>query len=246
MIELKLEGAKLNKFKSIIDYLSNIFIEVQIDFTTDGFKITEASSSMGIETIFKPHFFSTLTKDVKQGEEEKYLKFGVRIDCLKSALRRCKDNVTINLHDQIVIKSGRKIFKMPVIELFGRAGEKPFKVPPLKSMTTDFEIDVSEIKEILEDSKDLGGESIFFTSKDKELKYTSSNYKQNSTEGTVDISSDGEASSKFGGEYLSKLFLRTPLNKVNLSLGKDYPLRAIFEDDDFKMSCVLAPRVDQD
>jgi len=242
MIKIELEKDKLVKFKSLIDYLSNLYDEAQFNFEDEEFNIAEVgqSNAIGVELIFKTSMFGKIS--VSDGNKD--VKFGTFLNKFKSALSRCKDKVSISFGDKITLLTGKKVFNLPVIELFGERND--FKMPALKDVTAEFEMDTNNIKEILNDSKELGGESILFDVTDNVLKYTSDDNHQNSVKGEFEITSKGKAKSKFGNDFLSKLFLKTPTDKVTLGFGTDYPLKAIFEDEDFKMSCVLAPRVSED
>jgi len=242
MIKIKLEKDKVAKFKSIIDYLANLYTEAEFNFEGDDFKIAEVgqSNAIGVEVFFKTSMFNEMS--VSDGN--KNVKFGTFLNKFKGALIRCKDEISISFGDKIYITSGEKIFNLSVIEMFGERTD--FKMPELKDITTEFKISSDEIKEILDDSKELGGESILFDVKDKTMEYSSSDYNKNSVQGKIAVDVIGEARSKFGNDFLSKLFLKTPSTEVTLGFGTDYPLKVIFEDEDFKMSCVLAPRIDTD
>ena len=231
---------KFSKFKSTIDYLSNIFIEANFVYTDGTFKIAEigGENALGIEVTFKKIFdgFSV-------SEDNKHIEFGVLLPEFKKAISRCKEDVIIKFGDLFEIIGGKKRYKVPVIEMYDK---KNFKLPELKDIKVSFEIELSELKEMLEDVNAISGDAILFTTKEKKLFFSSENYKNSKCEGEIELDVKEnlqEIKSKFGTKFLSDMFLKIPFEKAKINLGDDYPLLSEFEDEELKIEAILAPRI---
>ena len=243
MVEVKFDKNGFEKFKNVIGYLSNTFLEVAFDFQDrQGLNIMEIEQSnvMCVGVKFKPEFFSAIKLD-KEKKEDVNLKYRLNIQNLKKVLGRCSGDVSMKFGDEVEIVSGKKNFRLAVIESYG---EKDFKMPNLTDSKVNFKVELKKIKEILLDSLVIKGDSLVFDIKNKRVTAQTDTYSNNKYEGGFEIDATGEAKSGFGTDFLSKVFINTPFKEATLFFGTNYPLRVVFEDDNVNATVVLAPRVE--
>ncbi|MCK4555138.1 MAG: proliferating cell nuclear antigen (pcna) [Candidatus Aenigmarchaeota archaeon] len=191
----------------------------------------------------------------KEYKAEKETEIAINIDSLLAVLKRvgAEDTVSLDVENEtnklnitITGKSLRK-FTIPLLEI--EKGEIP-------EMNLDFpatvEISTSVFSGGIADAS-IVGDTIILSAKEGSFGMASEGDTSNmsllldkDSEGVVAVKAITEAKSKFSLDYLKKIDRATKLSDTaKIYLGKDYPLKVVFDSPDkVRLSYVLAPRVE--
>jgi len=201
--------------------------------------------------------FVLLSTAFVEYEVDEELTLSVNLEQLKAILRRSKpsDTITLSLDSEknrLKINlngTNKKTFNLSLLNI----DDDAHNVPSLTFGAT-IQTAASILDEAVEDMAVVAESIAFVADKDKFTVKSESNFSDakvsfpKTEETSIELTGEGEVSSKYSLEYLKKMIKGSKLtDTVNIYFGQDYPLKIEFVlMDKMKLGFVLAPRVTND
>jgi proliferating cell nuclear antigen len=240
-MKAKIDNPKF--FSSVISIISDLVGEVKLRFDDEGLSIVAVDPATVALVSFK------MPKNVFSEYEAGNEVLGVSLDNLKAILRRAKssssllmENTESVLNINIVDRVKRK-FSLALIEVEGED-----RSMPTLEFLSQIQISPIDFSDAIEDCL-IVSDSCTFNAKPDNFVIEASGL--NSAQ--AEFSSDeikiisGESKSRYSLEYLQKFMKAGKLvDKVFINFSTDTPLKLEFKNDEFSLSFVLAPRVEND
>ena len=165
------------------------------------------------------------------------------------------DKLTLNLDEKenkfevILEGDSKRKFAIPLIEI--RREEMP-QVDKLE-FAAKAEVRADIIEQGINDA-DIVADSIMIELSDDNLRMFASGNSSKSelnlkkgNDALLDLSADSKVQSKYSLDYLKKMIKGSRISdKLKIMLGKDFPMKMVFEGKDASLSIILAPRVSED
>ncbi|MFH1786106.1 MAG: proliferating cell nuclear antigen (pcna) [archaeon] len=245
MFEAKLKEAKL--MKQSIDAASQLISETSLSIRKDGIEMT----AMDPANVSMVSFFID-AKAFEKYNLDKDLSIGVSMEDLTKILKRVKADEALELtlasENRLEIGMGKRKFNIPLLDL----GDKQTKKPDL-AFPAAAEIKTGAFADAISDAE-IVSDAVTFEASKTELKLTAEGdgrkveiLLDGKSDDVIKIVADSEARSIFPLDYLKKMLKGVSIAEtVNIQLGKDYPLKLSVRDENFQMSYILAPRIENE
>jgi len=239
---MKIAMADGLRFKDAISVLSDLIQEGEFSVSADGVKFSALdAANVGMATL---HLKPTMM-GISVGSEAE--KFAVNLKNLKDLMKRGNrgDEFELSLENNLVtIKFKGKMnkkFTLPTLEFDGKTpGTPSFPVE------TNVVLDSDEFKKSVEDIGIVSESTYIIGMKDKLMLKGG----EDGNDCLVELSPESivqevdSVKSKFSIEYLKKMAVTSVSQNVYMSFGKDSPLKLEFKSDDFDLTFILAPRIE--
>lgn len=246
----KASMSKSGLLRDSIQGISELISEGVFEIKKDGIYFKGTDPTMVTLVDFK--LFSSVFDSYEVDSDQK---ISINLDNLISILRRANpsDKVLLELDSKenkfVVVLEGdsTRRFSIPLIDVEqGEIPEMKLNFPASLELKSNVFIDGIEDAFIITDTVILGAHEKEFTMKaigdlnQMELKL------EKGHGGLVNLNAKKEVSSKFSLDYMKKIAKAGKLtDKVQIFLGKDYPIRILFsQKDKLELSYTLAPRVE--
>jgi proliferating cell nuclear antigen len=243
--------SKSDVFRDSITTIGELIDEAIFKVDKNGMSLIAADRAMVAVVDYKlpPTIFDEFKID---GEE----KIAVNISNLVSILKRIKpkDKLFLELKDNkleiFMENSSKRRFTVPLLELSQE------EIPPIEEL--DFKAKIKLKTEVLKsgiEDADIVGDSVVLQANKEKFSMkatgdiTSSELSlDKKNKNLLDISAEGEVSSRYPLEYLKKMIKASKLaENTTIKWAKDYPMRLDFTSlDKVSLGFVLAPRVQED
>lgn len=235
-MRLKLENSKL--LFDIVNILSEIVIEINFKVNKEGMNLTaiDPANVLFISLNLSKNNFLEMEVDNEI--------LGINLDIFKSILGRAKGEPIelIKEENKLIMKILNKSKEFE-LSLFNVESEEK-KMPNL-DFTGKIEINSSDLSEYIEDCSIVADSCSFISNGELFIINAHGDLNSFNSELTDEIKIEGIGNSKFSLEYLNKIIKASKLtDKIILNLGKDYPLKMDFINDNLNLSFILAPRVE--
>jgi proliferating cell nuclear antigen PCNA len=242
-MKLRIDGTL---FKNCISVISNLVEEVQFTAGLEEVRILEMDPANVAMVSLKLPKSSCVEYDVPAEE-----KIGIKLSNLTAILRRVvKDDFVLleTINNQLIVKIGyNRTFWLPLIAI---EDHKDQKWPALE-LPAKVKMDTKILNSSMEDV-DIIAESASFELTPETLiingegdlaiaKIEMKNSDSTRISGTFE-----KVKAKYSLEYLKKMIDPKVAKDVTLEFKTDYPIRMSYVTDQFSLSYVLAPRVDND
>jgi len=165
------------------------------------------------------------------------------------------DKLTLNLDEkenklEIILEGdSKRKFAIPLIEI--RREEMP-QVDKLE-FTADAKVRADIIEQGINDADIVADSIIIELSEDNLRMFASGNSSKSElnlekgNEALLDLRAGTRVQSRYSLEYLKKMIKGSRISdSMKIMLGKDFPLKMLFESKDACLSMILAPRVSED
>jgi len=237
----KLENPKL--LSEVISIISELVSEVKLRFDERGMSILAIDpSNVALVSFSLP---KTAFSEFKSNNEI----LGMNLDNLKAVLRRAKAGSNLIMESQEgvlkldIIDKVRRSFSIALIDI--EAEDK--KMPSLEFMT-QVQIDPVDLVDAIEDCLIVADSCIFIAEPDKFIieSIGLNSARTEFSSDTVRIISGG-SKAKYSLEYLQKFLKASKIaNKIYVNFSTDHPIKLEFKKEDFELSFILAPRVENE
>ena len=237
--------------KDSIDILSQLIDDALFNFRRRGIELIAADRTMVSFVDFK----------LKSSAFEKYvcdkdINVGVNLLNFLTVLKRANvdDKLTLSLDEKEnkleVLLEGNSVrrFALPLLQISKK--EAPDIDQLLKKFTADAEVSSNILEQGINDADIIADSVIVELSPDKLRMYAEGNSSKSElklfkgTDILTDLNAKEIVSARYSLDYLKKMIKASRISdKVKMMLGKDFPLRLVFENDNTFLSMILAPRV---
>jgi proliferating cell nuclear antigen len=166
------------------------------------------------------------------------------------------DKLTLNLSEKDstmeVILEGNSVrkFSIPLLQVSKR--DVPDVEQLLKKFTANAEISSSVLEQGINDADVIADSVMIELSSDKLRMFAEGNSSKselkifNGTDTLTGLDAKETVSARYSLDYLKKMIKGSKISdKVKMMLGKDFPLRLVFENEDIFLGMILAPRVSE-
>ena len=235
-------------FKDCMKAVSGLVDEVSVSVTATEMAITAMDKANISMVDFHLPSESAIDWEVELTTEKPSEEFSFKLQHLNAALKRTVKEDVLKLElvkNQLQLSiSGYKKFTIPL--LVEDDDKKRQKVPELQHKAKST-LSVKRLAAAIEDCS-TAGDSIRFSATEKNLVISA---KGDITKAEVtlegeDVKMEVQEAQKanYAREYLKRIVLPSLVDKVELSIGAEYPLWIVYKPKDYKLSFLLAPRVD--
>ena len=234
-----------------IDIISQLIDDGLFNLKSNGIELTAADRTMVSFVDFK-----LKASAFEKYECDKESNIGVNLLNLLTILKRANpdDKLTLNLDDNEnkleVVLDGNSIrrFSIPLLQL--SKSETPDIDQLIKKFTADAEVSSSILEQGINDAEIIADSVIIELSPDKLRMFAEGNSSKSElklfkgTDTLTNLNAKDIVSARYSLDYLKKMIKGSRISdKVRMMLGKDFPLRLVFENDNAMLSMILAPRV---
>jgi proliferating cell nuclear antigen len=224
---IKITNPKI--FKDSITIIGDLVSEVTFRITPNQIE-AQAVDAANVAMIFY--------KQKVETEDERIIT--INLSTFKQILRRTKEDLKLNIKDQLIVMSGNKEFTMPFIESENEAKKKPEL--DFKSVVT---IQSQTLSDAIDDT-DIVADSVRLITKDNKFTLLAEDEKKAKIEIT-EAKIEGEGNSKYSIEYLKKMVAGRKINETAIvRFSTDYPIQMDFLNEHATLQFILAPRVSED
>lgn len=234
-----------------IDTLSQLIDDGLFKLKKSGIEMIAADRTMVSFVDFK-----LKSSAFENYECDKETSIGINLLNLLTVLKRANpdDKLTLSLDEaqnkvEVVLEgnSVRK-FALPLLQI--SKGEIPDTDQLLKKFTADAEISSSILEQGINDADIIADSVIIELSPDKLRMYAEGNSSKSElkifkgTDVLTSLNAKEIVSARYSLDYLKKIIKGSRISdKAKIMLGKDFPLRMVFEGDHAFLAVILAPRV---
>lgn len=191
-------------------------------------------------------------------ECDKDMSIGINLLNLLTVLKRANldDKLTISMEEKEsileVVLEGNSVrkFSIPLLQI--SKAETPDIEQLLKKFTADAEVDSSVLEQGISDAEIVADSVIIELSPDKLRMFAEGNNSKSElklfkgTDTLTKLNTKDIVSARYSLDYLKKMIKGSKLSdKAKIMLGKDFPLRLVFENDNTFLGMILAPRVSE-
>lgn len=239
---IKLDNPKL--LADCIALLSELVLEVKAKITKNGFEITAIDPANVALACLKIPAKAFSQFDINKDEE-----LGLNLEDLKQALKRAPANSTLIIErkdNMLKLKLGeRRAFHLALINVEGEE-----KTVPKLNFKSSVEMDGLTFTEAITDAAIVADSCALTANENAFIVEAKGNLNSARTELSSDevkINSQELSKAKYSLDYLVKFAKATKLSpKVLVSFSNDYPAKFDFKTENFELSFVLAPRVEEE
>lgn len=237
----KLENPKF--FSEVISIISELVSEVKLKFDETGMSIIAVDNANVSMVSFK------MPKESFSEYRAQREVIGINLDNLKAVLRRTKSSGSMTLESEEnmlnikILDKVKRNFSIAMIDV----DSEDKKVPQLEFMS-QIQLAPSEFSEVIEDCLVVSDVCSFIAEPERFIVEASG---LNSAR--IEFSSDeikiisGKSKAKYSLEYLQKFMKAGKISdKVIINFSTNDPVKVDFRQENFEMSFILAPRVDND
>jgi len=234
-----------------IDIISQLIDDGLFDFKKTGIELAAADRTMVsfVDFKLKPSAFEKYVCD-------KDVSVGINLLNFLTVLKRANvnDKLTLNLDEKEnkleIILEGNSIrkFSLPLLQISKR--EVPDVDQLLKKFTANAEVNSNILEQGINDADIIADSIIIELSPEKLRMYAEGNSSKSElklfkgTDILTNLDAKETVSARYSLEYLKKMIKGSRISdKVKIMLGKDFPLRLVFENENIFLSMILAPRV---
>jgi proliferating cell nuclear antigen len=236
-----------------IDIISQLIDDGLFNVKKTGIELEAADRTMVSFVDFK-----LKSSAFEEYECDKDITVGINLLNLLTVLKRANldDKLTISLDEKgsilEVILEGSSVrkFALPLLQI--SKAETPDIEQLLKKFTADAEVDSSILEQGISDAEIVADSVIIELSPDKLRMFAEGNNSKSElkifkgTDTLTKLNSKEIISARYSLDYLKKMIKGSRLSdKAKIMLGKDFPLRLVFENDNAFLGMVLAPRVSE-
>jgi proliferating cell nuclear antigen len=240
-MKVKLENPKF--FSDVISIISELVTDAKLRFNDEGLSIIAVDPATVALVSFKlpKNAFS----DYVAGNEV----LGVNLDNLKAILRRSKNSSSLVMENTEgtlnigIVDRIKRNFSLALIEVEG----EDRKMPALEFLS-QIQINPGDFCDAIEDCLIVSDSCTFIAEPEKFIVEASglNSAKAEFSSDEIKIIS-GKSKSKYSLDYLQKFMKASKLaDKIFINFSTDHPLKLEFKTDNFSLSFVLAPRVEND
>lgn len=237
----KIDNPKI--FSEVVSIISELVTEVNLKFGEDGMSIVAIDpANVALVYFLLPRkIFSEYTSSNEN--------LGVNLGNLKAVLRRAKSGSSLimksreNIIDFDIIDRVRRKFSLTLIDVEGQ--DK--KIPQLEFLS-QIQMSPEDFVDAIEDCL-VVSESCAFIAVPEKFVIESTGLNSAHTEFSSDEVKiiSGNSKARYSLEYLQKFIKASKLaGKVLINFSSDHPLKIDFKRDDFELSFILAPRVEEE
>jgi len=238
------------KLLELISRTAELIEEGTIQIKKDGISFVAPDTAMVCVVCW--NLSSTAFESYELSEETK---MSINLVNLLTVLKRTtgKSKVTLELVGKIkkpqdyiqitILDDYKRFFTQPLIEL----GEE--EMPPINELEfkTTAEIKADVLRDGIEDSEAVGGDSIVFSSGGLKRFLMKTQTDVSSAElDTESRTTLAVANSRYPNEYLKKIAKTKLSETVLISYGDDYPAKFEYKNEKANIFYILAPRVSED
>ena len=235
-------------FRDAMKSVSGLVDEMVIHITKDKMDITSMDPANIAMVVFSMPSSSAIEWEASITEKEPVEKVCIKLTDLNKVLKRIAKEDVLNIEtidNQLNVGiSGYKDFTIPLLEI---EEKKEQKLPDL-THKAKINLPTSKIADAIEDCG-IAGEAIVFEVEEEKLVLSANDELRKAAvtlQGEdVQIVSEGEQKAKFALEYLRKIVLPKTSKSVEVCLNTDYPLMLKYNAKGYKITFLLAPRVEQ-
>ena len=237
----KLENPKF--LSEVISIISELVTEVKLRFDDKGMSILaiDPANVALVSFILPKRVFSEFNSNNEV--------LGINLDNLKAVLRRAKAGSSLTMESQEgvlklnIIDKVKRSFSIALIDI--EAEDK--KMPVLEFMT-QVQIEPSDLVDAVEDCLIVADSCTFIAEPDKFIieSIGLNSARTEFSSDTVRIISGGSRA-KYSLEYLQKFLKASKIaDKIYVNFSSDHPIKLEFKKEDFELSFILAPRVENE
>ena len=230
-----------NLFRDCMKAVSGLVDEVNFKVTKEEMALT----AMDAANIAMVDFHLPNSSAIEWNVEEDGEEMALRLKDLNAVLRRVAKDDILKLEskdNQVHMHiSGYKAFVIPMLEL----EDKGQRLPVLQHQV-NINLPLARLADAIEDCS-IAGESIGFDANEERLlvdakgDLTKAAVTLKGEDIQLEVETPGVA--RYALSYLNKIVMKIS-DKVQLSIGTDYPLKLAYKAEKFKISFILAPRVE--
>lgn len=236
-----------------IDIISQLIDDGLFNFKKSGIELEAADRTMVSFIDFK-----LKASSFESYECDKDTSVGINLLNLLTVLKRAdlNDKLTISLNEKEsaleVILEGNSVrkFSIPLLQI--SKSETPDIEQLLKKFTADAEVSSAILEQGISDADIIADSVIIELSPDKLRMFAEGNSSKSElkifkgTDTLTKLDAKETVNARYSLDYLKKMIKGSKLSdKVKIMLGKDFPLRLVFENDNIFLGMVLAPRVSE-
>lgn len=240
-------------FRDSIEIISQLIDDGLFNIKKDGIELNAADRTMVSFVDFK-----LKAAAFDKYECEKDTTVGLNLLNLLTILKRAdtddKMTLTLNESDSImeVVFEGSSVrkFSIPLLQISKR--DVPDIEQLLKKFTATAEVSSDVFEQGISDAEIVADSVIIELSPDKLRMYSEANNSKSElklfkgTDTLVNLETADTVSSRYSLDYLKKMIKGSKVSdKVKIMLGKDFPLRMVFESGNVFLGTILAPRVSE-
>ncbi|OGI12651.1 proliferating cell nuclear antigen (pcna) [Candidatus Micrarchaeota archaeon RBG_16_36_9] len=236
-----------------VDIISQLIDDGLFNITKSGIELETADRTMVSFIDFKMKASS-----FENYECDKDASIGINLLNLLTVLKRANlnDKLTLFLNEkdsalEITLEgSSVRRFSIPLLQI--SKSETPDIEQLLKKFSADAEVSSAIIEQGINDADIIADSVIIELSPDKLRMFAEGNSSKSElkifkgTDTLTKLNAKETVNARYSLDYLKKMIKGSKLfDKVNIMLGKDFPLRMVFENDDIFLGMILAPRVSE-
>jgi proliferating cell nuclear antigen len=240
-------------FRDSIEIMSQLIDDGLFNIKKDAIELNAADRTMVSFVDFKIN-----SSAFDKFENEKDVSVGVNLLNLLTVLKRAdtKDKMTLSLNEsdnilEVVFEgSSVRKFSIPLLQISKR--DVPDIEQLLKKFTANAEVSSAVFEQGISDAEIVADSVIIELSPDKLRMYSEANNNKSEmklfkgTDTLVNLDAKDTVSSRYSLDYLKKMIKGSKISdNVKMMLGKDFPLRMVFETDKVFLGMILAPRVSE-
>ena len=237
--------------KDSIDIISQLIDDGLFNFKGNGIELVAADRTMVSFLDFK-----LKSSAFEKYECDKDVSVGINMLNFLTVLKRANpdDKLSLNLDEtenklEVVLEgSSIRRFAIPLLQI--SKGDVPDIDQLLKKFTADAEVNSGILEQGINDADIIADSVIIELSHDKLRMFAEGNSSKSElklfkgTDTLTNLNAKEIVSARYSLEYLKKMIKGSRISdKVKMMLGKDFPLRLLFENDNASLSMILAPRV---
>ncbi|HRZ85677.1 MAG TPA: proliferating cell nuclear antigen (pcna) [Candidatus Paceibacterota bacterium] len=237
----RLDNPKI--FSDVISIISEMVTEVKIKFDERGMSIVAIDPANVAMVSFR------LPREAFSQYESGTEVLGVNLDSLKAVLRRTKSgSILIMENNENILKLDildkiKRSFSLALIEINGEE-----KNMPQLEFLSQIQMNPSDFVDAIEDCTIVADSCTFISSPEKFI-IEASGLNSARSEYSIDevriIS--GQSKSKYSLEYLQKFTKASKIaDKIFINFSTDHPVKLEFKKENFDLSFILAPRVENE
>ena len=236
-----------------VDIISQLIDDGLFNVKKSGIELEAADRTMVSFVDFK-----LKSSAFESYECDKDITVGINLLNLLTVLKRANidDKLTLSLDEkdnvlEVVLEgSSVRKFALPLLQI--SKVDTPDIEQLLKKFTADAEVSSDVFEQGISDAEIVADSVIIELSPDKLRMFAEGNNSKSElkifkgTDTLTKLNTKDTVSARYSLDYLKKMIKGSRLSdKVNIMLGKDFPLRMVFQNDNTFLGLILAPRVSE-
>jgi proliferating cell nuclear antigen len=243
-MKLALAGDVLGK---AVKAVSGLIPEATLTVDKEGLRVLDMDPSNVAMVHLRIPETNFVEFDLEGKEKEE---ISLQLTDITPILKRItKDDIvslTLIENARLKLSFSGKNYEVPLIDIEGKEQKEEPELDPKYSVTVKTRI----LKSLIEDAS-IVSEDVSFEKEPKEEFKIRAAGELKKFDSPVQVEStpketEEKVSSKYAIEYLNKMVNTSFATAVTLSFATDYPLAATFQNDNFSVKFILAPRVESE